>query len=45
VQRPCPRLEAPAEGGGEPLTPAGVVDLLGWLVDRSLVVADRAVAD
>ena len=30
-----------AVAGGEPLTPAAVVDLLGRLVDRSLVVVDR----
>ncbi|MGY1643703.1 BTAD domain-containing putative transcriptional regulator [Geodermatophilus sp. SYSU D00703] len=31
--------------GGEPLEPATVVDLLGRLVDRSLVVVDRATSD
>ena len=30
-----------AVAGGEPLNPAAVVDLLGRLVDRSLVVVDR----
>jgi predicted ATPase/DNA-binding SARP family transcriptional activator len=31
-----------AVAGGEPLAPAAVLDLLGRLVDRSLVVVDRA---
>ncbi|MGY1683257.1 BTAD domain-containing putative transcriptional regulator [Geodermatophilus sp. SYSU D01176] len=33
-----------AVAGGEPLTPSAVVDLLGRLVDRSLVVVDRSPA-